>query len=82
MPTTPKKDPPAPRRMRFVVVPRAVFEQYCHEPWADVVAAAQAGTDGLSTLTDDYFSLPPFTPDTAVLRAGDTGQCFLFKQNW
>lgn len=31
----------------FVIVPRGVAAQWWSRPWSDVLAAAQAGTDGL-----------------------------------
>jgi hypothetical protein len=32
----------------FVCVPRAVAEQYWHQPWADIYEAAKRGIDGLA----------------------------------
>lgn len=42
--------------MIVVMVPRAVAPQYWHRPWSEVLAAAEAGTDGLSVHS------PRFTP--------------------
>jgi hypothetical protein len=78
----PKKKPPPFRLIRFVEVPRALVPSYTDRPWADVVAAAEAGTDGLNVVDADYFGIVAAERETAWLRENPAGGCFLFKQNW
>lgn len=79
----PKPTPKIPKSYEVVAVPRAVFEKYWHLPYAEVKAAADAGTDGLEV---GQWSMPPWTADVAYVRCGDDflslGQTLLFKQCW
>jgi hypothetical protein len=79
----PEHKPPPFRLVRFVEVPRAVLPKYWSRTWAEVVTAAQAGTDGLKTIDENIFFTTSQTPETAWLRAQDsTGGCLLFRQHW
>ena len=75
---------PAPFRLvRFVEVPRAHLTAYWSRPWAEVVAAAQRGTDGLKIVDENIFLTTHQTPETAWLREQEgTGGCLLFRQHW
>lgn len=79
--------------MTCVLVPRDKAPEYWFLPWSDVLAAAKAGTDGLSirtvrqrTATQAGFEVVHDTPrDFAALREGDKhyeGRTFLYRQNW
>ncbi len=75
---------PAPYRLvRFVEVPRALVPVYGDKTWAEVVAAAQQGTDGLAVVDADFYGTLHARPDTAWLREyRETGGCLVFRQNW
>lgn len=77
---TPNETPDAPKPVAFVAVPRAVAADYWHQPWVDVVAAAERGDDGL--MCCDATSSQP---DVAFLHEGHgtfTGRTTLRQQNW
>ena len=101
---SPTTAPQAPRRAApskyvpsvLICVPRVVFDQYWPLPWADILAAAEQGRDGLTIVHE----LPPVfvagfwsqTPnpaaqcDVAYLREGtqwgEAGRTLLWQQNW
>jgi hypothetical protein len=76
----------------FVCVPRAVVPHYLDAPWADVLAAAERGVDGLAVVTDrphwwrgTIGEPPPRVPDVAFLAEGQDnwrGRTVLYQQNW
>lgn len=76
----------------FVVIPRAVMEQWCTVPWADLLLAATLGTDGLSVTNERPYiwgnnckENPPKTPDVAYMAEGQNswvGRTVLYQQNW
>lgn len=76
----------------FVIVPRAALPTYMHQPWADVLAAAERGTDGLAvsharprvwrgSLQDG----DPEVLDVAFVAQGQyhfSEKTVLYQQNW
>ena len=76
----------------FVSVPRAVAALYWHQPWADVLSAAERGSDGLAVVTERprvWLGLTgdaaPLVPDMAFLAEGQgewRGRTVLYQQNW
>ena len=77
----------------YVRVPRAYAEQYWHKPWAEVLAAAERGDDGLCVTArpkpwiGTFFSERGTSsdPDVAFLAEGQeafVGKTVLFQQNW
>lgn len=72
----------------LVCVPRAVCERYWSLPWAEVIAAAEKGSDGITVERDLPFRYIGRMnernprPDVAFLREGDKGRTFLYQQNW
>lgn len=78
----PEYKPPPVRLMVFVRVPRAVFPRYVGQRWADVLAAARAGDDGLEVVQENYYQVGNRTGEWAMLRESPSGGCYLFRQNW
>jgi hypothetical protein len=75
----------------IVAVPRVVASAYGRRPWADVVAAATAGTDGLAFVDRPRWwrglacEPPPDPRDVAFLAEGEDdwrGRTVLYQQNW
>lgn len=79
-------------RSLYAVVPRRVIEKYHHEPWADVLAAAERGEDGLTVLRKRPMRWfhpggnPVAPDDVAYLAQGQHGaweqKTVLHQQNW
>src|SRR5688572_8337163 len=83
---------PTPVCVLYVSVPRAVFTDYWHRPWVEVLAAAERGEDGLTLETviprpwqGQAGEAPPNRPDVAFLREGmlhgRSGCTLLYQQN-
>lgn len=76
----------------FVLAPRAVASRYAHQPWADILEAAERGVDGLAVVTERpsiwggrQGERPPVVPDVAFLAEGQNewcGRTVLYQQNW
>jgi len=78
-----------PTAVLYVAVPRKVFDRYWPQPWADVLAAAERGDDGLALETGTprlwggrLCDGRPDRPDVAFLRAHRLGGTALHQQNW
>lgn len=80
-------------RTIYARVPRAVLEQYWHEPWDVVIDAARAGKDGLSVHhgRPQHWHRPAQRDDdapdnVAFLTNGQGGEweheTVLHQQNW
>lgn len=76
----------------FIAIPKTVVTTWCHRPWDEVLAAAEAGIDGLSVETASPrlwlgrdSDNAPERPDVAFFRKGDhrlSGRAVLFQQNY
>jgi hypothetical protein len=76
----------------YVRVPRAVFEYWWPQPWAEVLVAAEHDIDGLEVLRDQprvwrgtVGEGEPDPADVAYLAEGQDdwrGRTVLFQQNW
>lgn len=76
-----------PRAFEVVIVPRASFGDYCGRPFAELMAAAEAKSDGLVVTSATFDSngskqMPRIEPGFASMYAGPQGQAFLYEQNW
>jgi len=77
----------APIRSRTVIrADRAVAAQWWTKPWTEVLAAAEAGTEGLrvdSQQSDDagFWKLDNVSGQ-ATLIPGERGCCELWQQGW
>lgn len=74
------EDPPVRKGTKLVRVPRALHPKYAAMPWAEVLAAAERGDDGLEITDTKNFGFSYF-------RKGDRGGMLadrptLFFQGW
>ena len=67
----------------FVRIPRAQFATWWPRPWPEVLAAAEAGEDGLRVEMPDQ---QLYTSECAYVHEGagtwGRGKTCLFQQNW
>lgn len=68
----------------FVVGPRELLQKWCHRTWPDVMAAAEAGTDGLRpTNFNEYKDMKTGEFKLRKIVSLSLGELTgLYAQNW